>query len=250
MSQSAASNPFENFLNAKFLMKDLFGITMTDEDFIEKAYRAFRKIGNIAQATHIIRPKVTGCRIELPCNVEFIESVSSGKYLLPELDDFSLIYEDNYGPATSKFYYPDLLTTTQFNKSNLTKTPLHFDGQLIPYTLIGKNKAIEISEHWLGTIINITYRGQILDEEGLPALTPKEVEAIAHWVAYIDTQKRAFMKEPGIGELLAYIKPLAELKMQAAAIPEYLSQNFWDEFLTAKTRMDRKMPGSSYKLLR
>lgn len=246
-----ASAPFENFMNAKYRLKSAFGISMIDEDFIEIAYRAYRKIGNIATATHCIRPLVTDhCKIPLPCNIEFIESVSSGKYLMPDVDDFNIIYEDNYVPSVSSYYYPDILTSQLFNKSSLTKSELHFDGQLIPYTIIGKNEFIQVSEHWQGQYINISYKGQLLDEDGLPALTPKEVDGIAHWVAYEDTQKRFFMKEPGVEALLAYIKPLAEVKLQAASIPEYLSQNFWDQLLSASTRHDRKQYGISFKLMR
>lgn len=248
--QNSATNPLENFMNAKFLMKDLFGISMNDADFIEKAYRGFRKIGNIATATHAINSTVSDCKVQLPCNVEFIESVSTGKTMLDPKNDIVYLYEDEYLPRANTYYYADILTSPSMNKINISRSQLHPTGQFIPYEICGKNESVKVSDTWEGQKILIIYRGQVLDEDGLPALTPKEVEAIAYYVAFIDTQKKTWMKEPGADKLLAYIKPESEIKLAAAKIPEYVSQNFWDEVLAANTRFDRKQFGSSYKLTR
>ena len=101
-----------------------------------------------------------------------------------------------------------------------------------------------------GETLLVIYRGQVLDEDGLPALTAKEVEALAYYVAYLDVQKRIFMKEPGMADLFQIIKPEYIRTMTAAKIPEYVSQNFWDQLLSAHTRMDRKTFGNSYRLIR
>jgi hypothetical protein len=247
--QNQAANPLENFLNAKYRMKELFGITMQEEDFIEKAYRIYRRTGNVAVAIHQLCVEVQNCIVKLPCNVEFVDAVTTHDMSEVFKEDVFFSYEENHGPMTSSYYLPDAMLSAP-NRVNITKSQLHYDGQLIPYTIVGKNECLKFNEEMEGQKVFIIYRGQILDEDGLPALTNKEVDALAHWVAYEDTQKRVFMKEPGMAEILAYIKPLAEVKFQAACIPEYLSQNFFDELLNAKTRMDRKVYGSSYRLLR
>jgi hypothetical protein len=249
--QEQATNPLENFLNAKFLLKDLTGITMTDEDFIEKAYRGFRKIGNIATATHTFKGEVDNDhKIKLPCNVEFVEALCTGDIFLNMMGDVAYSAETTYGPKVSQYYYPDIFNTAGISKINLSRTQLHPVGQLVPYEICGKNEALIVDKAWAGQHLTVIYRGQILDEDGLPALTAKEVEALAYYVAYLDVQKRIFMKEPGMNDMFAIIKPQYTRAMQAAKIPEYLSQNFWDQLLSANTRMDRKQFGASYKLIR
>lgn len=246
----SSTNPMENFLSAKFLLKDLTGITMTDEDFIEKAYRGYRKIGNIATATYKYKGKVENQKIKLPCNIEFMESLSTGDIILDSVNDIIFVSENPGGPITNEYYYPDLISFENVNKINLSRTNLHPTGQFVPYEICGKNEHLLVNEKLEGEELLVIYRGQVLDEDGLPSLTAKEVEALAYYVAYLDIQKRIFMKEPGMADMFAIIKPEYIRTMTAAKIPEYVSQNFWNELLSANTRFDRKTFGNSYKLLR
>jgi hypothetical protein len=248
--QDQAKNPFENFMAGKFLLKSLFGIIMQEEEYIEHAYRTFRKMGNIALATHCIKESVPDdLTIELPCNVEFIEAVSTGDIYLNNGTDVVYYFDgtQNLRPVVNQYYYPDILNDTYMNKVSLSRSDLHPIGQLVPYELIDCNRKLLLKEPMRGQSVNIIYRGQILDDEGLPCLSPKEVEAIAYYLAYIMTQKGAFQRDPGAVQLLPMIKQEADVRMAAAKIPEYVNQNFWDKVLSAKTRFDRKVFYNSYK---
>jgi len=185
----------------------------------------------------------------LPCNLEFIESLTTGSMLIDNIDDVIYSYVDET-PITSPYYYPEILSITGMNKTHLSRTDLHPTGQFVPYTIKGKNECLIVDEAYEGQTLQLIYRGQCLDEQGLPALTAKEVDAIAYYVAFMVTQYDVFMQKPGSDKILAYIKPLAEIKLCAAKTPEYVSQNFWDQLLAASTRFDRKQFGSSYKLQR
>jgi len=57
-------------------------------------------------------------------------------------------------------------------------------GRFVKYERVGDT--LYINSKYNGRI-NILYRGVILDDDGLPELTDKEVDAIAAYVAY--TQK-------------------------------------------------------------
>jgi len=250
--QNQAKNPFENFLAPKFLLKSMFNIILQEEDYIEYAYRTWRKIGNIALATHCIKePVPDNLEIELPCNVEFIEAVSTGDVYLNNTDDMVYYFDgtQNIRPVVNQYYYPDILADTHMNKVSLSRTDMHPIGQLVPYEILGCNKKILLKSPMKGQNVNIIYRGQILDDDGLPCLSPKETEAIAYYVAYIITQKNAFMKDPGAMQMLPMIKQEAEVRMAAAKIPEYVNQNFWEQVLSAKVRMDRKVFYNSYKTM-
>ena len=93
------------------------------------------------------------------------------------------------------------------------------------------------------------YRGIVMDKDGNPLLTRKEAEAIAYRMAFLDTQKKAFMRDPVATQMLSYIQNEAGKKMAAAKIPEYISQNQWNRILSTMTRHDRKVFWSSYKTL-
>ena len=82
MSQEQAAIPFYDFMYGKFLLKELFEITMHEDDYVEMAYNVFRDIGNIATKVHLFKFTVDDTLVvNLPCNVEFIEAVSRGEIL-------------------------------------------------------------------------------------------------------------------------------------------------------------------------
>ena len=89
-----------------------------------------------------------------------------------------------------------------------------------------------------------------MDDDGNPCITRKEADAIAYKIAFIETQKRVFIGDPQASQLLPYIKGESAVKMQAAKIPEYLTQNFLDSLLDAKVSHGRKIFDSSYKTLK
>jgi hypothetical protein len=182
--------------------------------------------------------------------VEFIEAVTTGDYYLDQVGDIIYSSEGSNGLKVNQYYYPDILNLSNMNRINLSRTDLHPVGQYVTYEIMGRNEYLKFGEMWEGSKLSIIYRGQVLDEDGLPALTAKEVEAIAYYVAYLDVQKRIFMKEPGMKDMFELVKMQYPRALQAAKIPEHLSQNFWDQLLSANTRFDRKQFGSSYKLIR
>ncbi len=88
-----------------------------------------------------------------------------------------------------------------------------------------------------------------MDDDGNPCVTRKESEAIAYKIAFIETQYKAYKGDVIASRSLGDIERKSGTKMQAAKIPEFLSQNFLDELLQAQTRHDRKVFNSSYKTI-
>ena len=98
--------------------------------------------------------------------------------------------------------------------------------------------------------IFILYYGEELDEEGLPELTDKEVDAIACYIAMTVYYKKGLQT----GNQLITQQAL-DLKREwsklcdAARIAEHISQNEMNEILDAKTSWNRKVYGKSLKPL-
>ena len=242
MSQEQAAIPFYDFMYGKFLLKELFEITMHEDDYVEMAYNVFRDIGNIATKVHLFKFTVDDTLVvNLPCNVEFIEAVSRGEIL--GVED-AILWTDELG--TDANYRIGTLRGVR----NKNRSTLHPQGDFIQYDVAGTMGDMKLSfdEDSVGITGECMYRGLVVDTDGNPLLTRKEAEAIAYKMAHLKVQKDAFMGKPG-GQMLQYIQAEAGRKMAAAKIPEHVTQNQWNRMLSAMTRHDRKVFWSDYKTL-
>lgn len=246
--QEQAQVNFYDFMYGKYLLKENYDITMHVDDYVEKAYEIFRRIGNIASATHAYSEVLQESReIQIPCNAEFIESVTTKEEFNVEGNNQVLtIFNTDGAIVNQNTHLPDLLTSGSTNY--IKESQLHPDGQFIPYEI--KGKYLYFPEHYVGTEVVIIYRGIVVDDEGNPCINSKQAEAIAARLAFITTQKRAFMSDPAAMNMLSYIKMESERLLQAAAIPEHISQNAWDRLMDIKTSSNRKVFNSSYKAIK
>jgi hypothetical protein len=252
--QEQAASPFYDFMYPKYLLRDLYDIEMQPDDYLERAYNVFRSIGNIATGIYTFKFTVPQSGIvELPCNVEFIEAVSSneGNSITGAEGDFTLLYSDsNISPNG---YLADVVNDPTYTRVPLPQnSELHPLGSYMPYNLIGDkggNKSLQFTEELIGFSGTCIYRGICVDDDNNPLLYRKEAEAIAAQLAFIDTQKKLFMRDPGAASILPYIKQEAGRLMAAAKIPEYITQNQWNRVFSAMTTHNRKVFNSSYKPL-
>jgi hypothetical protein len=255
MSQEASDNPFYDFMYPKFLLKSMFDIVLHEDDYIEQAYGVFRDIGNIARCTHAIEFTVDeSLCVELPCNVEFIEAVSTGVDWLDMEDGSTVMFHADWAVNPNSFL-PDVVmnpssTVTEFASR---KHRLHPGGNYIPYELHGTpgHFHLQFLPNQIGQTGICIYRGIIVDKDGNPLLTRKEGEAIAYKLAFFALQKRVFMGDMNAAQIMQATNIQFEYgrKMAAAKIPEYISQNHFNRMLSAMTRHDRKVFWSDYKAI-
>ena len=250
MSQEEVAVPFYDFMYSKYLLKDLYDIDMQPDDYVERAYNVFRAIGNIATAIYSFKFTIdsTGC-IDLPCNVEFIEAVSTGQDNLSESTGLTMLYSnENISPNG---FMADIILD-KANKISVPQTSiLHATGNFIPYQLMGKpgHYKLKFGAEYVNSQCVCIYRGILVDCDDNPLLFRKEAEAIAAQLAFLDTQKKVFMRDPNAMPVLAYIKAEANRMMAAAKVPEYITQNQWNRVFSALTSHNRKVYHSSYKSL-
>jgi hypothetical protein len=246
MAQEQTTVPFYDFMYPRFLLKDLYDIDMQEDDYLERAYNTYRAIGNIATGIHHFKFTVADdLKIELPCNCEFIESVSTDENLLMRQEDL-IIYSATNSSLSPNSFLADVISNESLRRVYIPQSSnLHPTGIFMPYDLQGR--IMHFSTEQSGTKGNLIYRGILVDDNDNPILYRKEAEAIAAQLAYLHTQKQVFMRDPAAAGILAYIKPEANRLMAAAKIPESITQNQWNRILAARTRHDRKVFNSSYK---
>lgn len=235
---------------AKYLLKDLYDISLSNTDFIEKGKRVWRKIGNVAVGFYTANYTVpTNGLIEVPCNLVYVDSVHTKMETVHYVSDYLMYNVDNY--SINSHFYADVEVIANINIRNLNEPAIHHRGSFVPfdYVIQDGTKYLKFSTENANLNIVLFYRGILVNEENLPLINTKEAEAIAAKLAEEDTMKKMFMKDPTAIQMYPVIKGEAGRLMASAKIAEVLTQNEWDRVLKTLVRADRKTYSNSYKLI-
>lgn len=224
-----------DFHYAQFLLEELYGIKLPDEKFEEIGLIAYQRIGNKRMKIYRYTVHMDDCvnYIDLPCNCDQIEAVTTG------FEDWNYSTNDTPNGDINSAFVEQYI---EYRKKNMDK--LYIPGKFIKYELVGDR--LYFKEHW--PVINILYRGEELDDDGLPRISDKEAVAMATFCAYITKYKE------GLKTMNAAIIQMAEslnakwlLQCDQARIM-HLTQNDFDEILDAKTCWGRKQYRKSFKI--
>lgn len=224
-----------NFYQALFQANLLYGLEMSSQDFAEIGLNAWNFIGNKTTKLYQYSTKINqeDLSIELPCNADIIEAIT-----IPDLDWNYVTNKHNNGDLSSK------TIETWIEGQKLNTSPLYTSGQYVKYERVGDKLYFDRN---YGTV-NILYKGIVLDEEGLPELSDKEVIAIATYVAYVQKYKQGIMtNNANIIQVANLLKADWLRYCDAARVPDYINQNEMNEILNIKTSWDRKTYNKSYK---
>lgn len=227
----------ENFHTAMFQANLQYGIELQEEDFEEIGLLAWQRIGNKRVRTYRYCTNIS-CdgdhSIELPCNADIIEAVTYG------FEDWN--YTNNIRPngdINSSFVENYIESRKAFTN------PLYISGKFVKYERVGDK--LYIDSGYTGKI-NILYRGVILDDDGLPELTDKEVDAIAAYCAYTVKFKEYLMNHNrDTLEASNMLKNEWNRLCDAARVSNYINQNEMNQILDSKTSWNRKVYNKSLK---
>lgn len=226
-----------SFHEAKSYLYEFYGIDMDDETFESIGMHAWDKIGNKPYRFYTFTGTVKDKRLVLPCNADILESVQGcGESL------------GTPGPAPYWGAYTQSSiieeTIENFKSGN---SSFYGRGHYVEYTRDG-NDLVFTRDNMQ---VNILYKGVVLDDDGLPKLNFKEIEAIAKYCAYVENQKKAMMtKDKNTFEIAMMLKQEWLTACADARTPIYFTQNDMDKILNISSSWDRKRFGMSYKVLR
>jgi len=234
------------FMTAKIKAQQLYALDMKDDDFIEMAYDVWRSIGNIApKITRYFTTVPDDFIIELPDDVEFIESITS-------VGQIAMVSTfDSGGEKERQVPAVQVASNLPEKRQSLTTSP----GTSINWVLAGDNAVKITSPDLLNEDIMIVYRALDKDKDGLPLLNDKEVQAIAAEVARRDLIHKGF-QGVGFGKndpsqlMLQYITAEAARLMTAAKIDENITDDAIDKMLDIQFNWDRKQYGRRFDLLK
>lgn len=228
----------EDFYSAYTQANLLYGLEMSPEDFEEIGLIAWNRIGN--KQTRLYRYSIdVDCStkaVTLPCNCDEIEAVT-------------LPYEDwNYVTnMTANGDYDSQFTENYIEIRKHEQDPFYIHGRYVKYERVGDTLYLDKD----CGLINILYKGVEMDEDGLPLLNNKEVDAIACFCAFVVLYKRALASNNSALLQQAQLLEARWTKMcDAARVAPSMSQNDFNRILDAKSSWNRKIFNKSYKPLK
>lgn len=211
----------------------LYGTSIDTTNFEDICLSGWELIGNRQTSLYKYTTSTEDKRIKLPCNVDFIEAVF-GPYMDAQTSNDYSIYPNIYNNWVEEYI--------EYWKRN--KSAFYNKGALIKYRQEGEYLVFDKD---YGNI-TILYHGVVVDDEGLPYLTDKEVQALAAYCAYMDIYKKSLIQKDGnLFQLAAAVKNDWLRLCNSARIPSHLSQNEMNDVLDVKTCWDRKQYGKSFK---
>lgn len=218
--------------------RELYGLELNPDEFETLGMIAWDRIGNKQYKLYKyqitpIQNELQEWYVDLPCNVDQIEAVTA------DYEDYQKTSNTHLAGHTQSGWIEGYIETRKYNTNHLYPT-----GKFIKYTREGNT--LKLADKF--SIVNILYKGFIADEEGLPFLNQKEIEAVAAFLAYSNDFKQARMTRDSFTFQMAQkMEQMWLQKCTQARVPESISQNEMDEILNVQTSWDRKRFGKSFK---
>ena len=227
-----------SFHTAYTQARELYGLELNPDEFESIGLTAWGKIGN--KKYRLYKYQVVPTKnelneyyVDLPCNVDCIEAVTTN------YEDYQKTTPTTLAGNNQNGWIEGYVETRKYNTGKL-----YVSGKFIKYR--EENNKIILSDRF--QVVNILYKGYVVDDDGLPYLSEKEVDAIAVFCAYTDMFKKALLTRDGASMQLAQILEQKWLKLcTQARVPDYINQNEMDEILNVATSWDRKRFGKSFK---
>lgn len=226
----------QNFHYALTLAEMLYGTTVREDLGEEILLTGWNLIGNKRMQIYRYKVCIDECEkgVELPCNCDIIEAVTTN------FEDWDYVTNDTpNGNIYTAFVEHYIENRKAF------RNPLYAKGKFINYERVGNTLYFDRPHGE----INILYRGQILDEDGLPQITDSEARALATYLAYVIKYKEGI--QTNNANLIALAEDLRTkwlTQVDQARADYYMSQNEWNQVLDARSSWTRKQYNRSYKM--
>lgn len=225
-----------NFHYALTLAEMLYGTTVREDLGEEILLTGWNLIGNKRMQIYRYKVCIDECEkgVELPCNCDIIEAVTTN------FEDWDYVTNDTpNGNIYTAFVEHYIENRKAF------RNPLYAKGKFINYERVGNTLYFDRPHGE----INILYRGQILDEDGLPQITDSEAMALATYLTYIIKYKEGIQtNNPTLIQMAENLRLKWLTQADQARTDYYMSQNEWNQVLDARTSWTRKQYHRSYKM--
>lgn len=221
--------------SAYSLVKTMYGFEPSTDDFEDLAMVAWQRIGNKHTRLYRYVGDTKNKELELPCNLVDIESVH-----IPLVDAQVTSSLSDY------IMYDSVMVEHYIDAWKFMEDPLNQRGRYVKYK--EGDEVLYFNRDY--PRVMVVYHGVLADDQdGLPLINDKEMEAIAAFVAYRETYKDILRKRDMNKASMAILQDMKEdwlRRCNAARSIDHISQNDMDKILDIKTRWDRKNYNHNY----
>lgn len=220
---------------AQYLANELYGIDLPTDKFEELALIAYNFIGNknckLYRYFAAVDPETLS--IELPCNCVSLEAITGA------LEDWQHVTNKDWNGDNYSAYIEQYI-----ENSKMFMDPLYTRGKFLNFERVGNTIYFDKPYGFVA----ILYKGEVLDDNGLPEINDKEANAIAAYIAYVTKYKESIITlNQSVMTIATALKQEWTIKCDQARTPEYINQNEMDQILDAKTNWNRKVFRKSLK---
>jgi len=219
------------------VLKTMYGMHMDEYDYLDIAVDTLRNIKHFGTTEYLSFITVDSSgKAMLPCNMDSIDAVTTqemGRKAFASRVEF-----DMDGIVGTDTYYSMEGTIKALGLTARPGLAGSSGKGYISYQLDGKT--ISVGREHAGQRIALAFTGIATDLEGLPLITRKQSNALAVVAARVLAVRGANRGDKNLASMVEYYTGISGRLIQAASIPEDLTDNELDEVLNAKTSFNRK----------
>lgn len=231
-------------------LKTKYGIHVDEYDYLDISIDTLRDIRNYGTTEYfaVVTPDEEG-NFPAPCNFDTIDAVVGLKQGLKQFKDrveYKIL--NNYN--NDSFYTARSISTElgwDYFRHGLTGI-VNRDGY-ISYQL-KDNKEIMVGKEYADKTIVVAFTGISVDAEGYPLINRKQANALAVVAGKFYTIKKGLRGDPKVMNMIEYFATESARLVQAASIPENITDNELEELMDAKVSFNRKTFGRPTKYSR
>lgn len=228
------------------LYKRLFRKELDFYDMVELLPLILKKTGSIGTKDFLFKGTAENFVLDMPCPIHAIKHVSDSRpiswynsYIIGReaLINYRVDQSGNIGA-----YNPDATqsediggeTTALYEvNKNVFTAPL---GRMIDFTN-DNNTCLHFN--FKSIKVDVLYTGTVVDADGYPKVPDKTLEAIAHYMNYIDVRAKYNLKQADANQHALAEREKNQALAQART-PDALSVNEMDDLLNVLTSWNRK----------
>ena len=215
---------------------ELQGVELDEDTFETYALSAYNKIGNHDYKLYRIHltpepDPAGGWYVCKPCNMDSIEAIT-------------LDYESAVETSATNIYagLANHSVEQWIEADKHDNAHLYLSGKFVKYREVGDR--IYFTEPYRS--VNILYKGNYVDEDGLPYINDKELDAIVAYCLYaVDMRNGRLTKDPVTIQMAQLEYQQWQRACSEARVPMELSQNTMNEVLDAMSTWEVHNYGSS-----
>lgn len=221
------------------VLKTMYGMHIDEYDYLDIAVDSLRNIKHFGTTSYVAYVTVDReGKALLPCNMYTIDAVTT-EHMGRKAFDTRVVVEMDDIVGTDTYYFIDnIMRGLGWSWGRMPGLAGTWGKGYISYQLEGK--AITVGKEHSGGRIAVAFTGMTIDLEGYPFITRKQANALAAVCARVLSIRGANRGDKGLAAMVQFYTTESGRLVQAASIPEDITDNELDEVLNCKTSFNRK----------